>query len=68
MVMQTFKRGDMVFPKWSQRLPAFKVSQVGAIMVSLVDECGNREVMHKDDIVLQDPAVVYDRPRYEALG
>jgi hypothetical protein len=66
--MSTFKRGDMVFPKWSQRLPAFKVVQVGAIMVSLVDEWGNREIMHYKDIVMQDPNRVYEAPRYEALG
>lgn len=66
--MHAFKRGDKVFPKWSQVLPAFRVSQVGAIMVALVDEWGNKEVMHKDDIVLQDPNRTYEQPRYEALG
>lgn len=63
-----FKVGQEVFPKWSQRLPAFTVARVGAIMVTLVDECGNRAVMHKADIVVRDPAVTYEAPRYEALA
>lgn len=66
--MHAFKRGDKVFPKWSQRLPAYTVSQVGAIMITLVDEWGNRDIMHYADIVLQDPDRAYDKPRYEALG
>jgi len=63
-----FEIGQEVFPKWSQRLPAFRVVRVGAIMVTLLNESGDREIMHKDDIVARDPAAHYDRPRYEALG
>lgn len=63
-----FTIGQEVFPVWSQRLPAFRVSHVGAIMVSLVDEWGNREIMHRNDIVARDPNRVYNAPRYEALG
>ena len=63
-----FTVGQEVFPKWSQRLPAFTVMRVGAIMVTLMDDGGNREIMHKDDIVARDPAVAYDQPRYEALA
>lgn len=66
--MHKFKRGDRVFPKWSQHLPAFRVVTAGAIMIAVVDEWGNREVMHKEDIVLQDPNRTYDRPQYEPLG
>ena len=63
-----FTVGQQVFPKWSQRLPAFRVSKIGAIMITMVDECGNREIMHKDDIIARDPAAHYERPRYEALA
>ena len=66
--MHAFKRGDSVFPKWSQHLPAFTVVTAGAIMITLVDEWGNRDIMHHADIVLQDPGRAYDKPRYEALG
>lgn len=65
--MSQFKVGQEVFPKWSQFLPAFKVSQVGAIMIAIVDEWGNKEVMHKDDIVARDPAVSYEAPRYASV-
>jgi len=63
-----FTVGQQVFPKWSQRLPAFTVTRVGAVTVTMVDDCGNREIMHRDDIVARDPAVTYQAPRYEALG
>jgi hypothetical protein len=63
-----FTVGQEVFPKWSQRLPAFTVARVGAVMITLMDDGGNRETMHRDDIVARDPAVVYSAPRYEALG
>ena len=66
--MAAFKRGDNVFPKWSQVLPAFTVVAVGVIMVTVVDEWGNKEVMHKDDLVMQDPNRKYDRPQYAELG
>jgi hypothetical protein len=63
-----FTVGQQVFPKWSQRLPAFTVTRVGAVTVTIVYDGGNREIMHKDDIVARDPAAVYSAPRYEALG
>jgi hypothetical protein len=63
-----FAVGQQVFPKWSQRLPAFTVTRVGAVTVTIVDDGGNREIMHKDDIVARDPAAHYESPRYEALG
>lgn len=66
--MAAFKPGDSVFPKWSQVLPAFKVVTVGVIMVTVVDEWGNREIMHKDDLVVQDPARDYLTPQYAELG
>ena len=66
--MAAFKRGDNVFPKWSQVLPAFTVVTVGVIMVTVVDEWGNRDVMHKDDLVMKDPNRKYDRPQYAELG
>lgn len=66
--MHTFKRGDSVFPKWSQRLPAFRVVVPGAIMITIVDDWGNRDIMHYADIVLQDPNRTYEQPRYEAVG
>lgn len=66
--MTTFKLGDQVFPKWSQRLPAFTVVRVGAVTVTVMDDGGNREIMHIDDIVARDPAAHYDQPRYEVLG
>lgn len=66
--MTTFKLGDQVFPKWSQRLPAFTVVRVGAVTVTVMDDGGNREIMHIYDIVARDPAAHYDQPRYEALG
>jgi hypothetical protein len=62
-----FTVGQQVFPKWSQRLPAFTVVRVGAVTVTLLDDGGNRAIMHKYDIVARDPAADYDRPRYEAL-
>jgi len=62
-----FKVGDQVFPKWSQYLPAFRVSQVGPVTVTIVDDWGNRAVMHQDDLVARDPAVHYDQPRYVTL-
>ena len=63
-----FTVGQEVFPKWSQRLPAFRVSKIGAIMITMVDDGGNREIMHRDDIIARDPAAHYERPRYEALA
>ena len=65
--MSQFTVGDQVFPKWSQYLPAFKVSQVGAVMISIVDEWGNTAFMHKDDIVARDPAASYEAPRYSSV-
>jgi hypothetical protein len=62
-----FAIGQQVFPKWSQRLPAYTVARVGAIMVTLRDQQGYIEVMHKDDIVAQDPAVVYEEVKYEVI-
>jgi hypothetical protein len=63
-----FTVGQEVFPKWSQRLPAFTVVRVGAVSITLMDDGGNREIMHTDDIVARDPAAHYEAPRYEALG
>jgi hypothetical protein len=65
--MNQFTVGQEVFPKWSQHLPAFTVVRVGAVTVTIVDDGGNREIMHIDDIVARDPAAHYDHPRYEAL-
>lgn len=65
--MVQFTVGDQVFPRWSQYLPAFRVSRVGEVTVTIVDEWGNKEVIHKDDLVARDPAASYDRPRYVTL-
>ena len=66
--MHTFKRGDEVFPRWSQRLPSFRVSQAGPVMITIVDEWGNSESMHCNDLVLRDPAAHYEATKYETLG
>lgn len=65
--MSQFKVGDSVFPKWSQYLPDFKVSHVGAVMITIVDDWGNRDTMHPDDLVMRDPAASYEAPCYVTL-
>ena len=65
--MHKFKRGDEVFPKWSQRLPSYHVAQAGPVMITIVDAGGNAERMHFADLVARDPATSYDSPRYEPL-
>ena len=46
-----FTAQDRVYPRWSQYLPAFTVVDVGPVMIKIVDEWGNKEYMHKDDLV-----------------
>lgn len=65
--MKLFTVGDQVFPRWSQYLPAFRVSHVDYVMITIVDEWGNRELMHKDDLVPRGPAASYERPKYVTL-
>lgn len=63
--MYEFKVGDQVFPVHSQRLPAYTVAHVGAVMITIIDSARYRELVHRDDIVLRDPAVQYSTVQYD---
>ena len=52
------KANDRVYPKWDQVEPAFKVLSVGPIMIKIVDDWGNKELMHKDDLVKASVPIV----------
>ena len=62
-----FKVGDQVFPLLSQRLPAYQVVFVGSVTITVVDGNQHREVWHKSDAVVRDPAVVYSQDRYAVI-
>lgn len=62
------KVGQEVFPRWSQFLPAFIVSRADAVMITVVDKWGNREFLHRNDVVVRDPAVEYPKLGYVDLG